>query len=280
MNPAEFTHRRDGGNLARILTDGSKEALVEAIEQNCIDFFMDYGRGPGGEVHREDGVTWFTSGLRHPLFNGVMTAQLPAQDVDRRIDDLVREFRARDVPLEWTVGTSTVPRDLGRRLEAKGLGHLLRVPGMAVPLADVPPGEPPEGLRIRPARGRAELETAMEIALTTFEIPVEFAPRLAALEEAMPGDHRDATQAFLGWYRGKPVASSVLFTSAGVAGVYFVGTMPEVRRRGFGGALTAAALGEGRRRGFRFGALQATSMGVSVYRRLGFRAYSEFEIYT
>lgn len=269
-----------GGILARILTDGLDKALIDAIEQNCIDFFMEYGRGPGGEVHDEDGVTWFTTGLPHPLFNGVMTSQLAREDMDRRIDDLIREFRVRHLPLEWTVGTSTVPQEIGRHLEAKGLRHLVRVPGMAVSLHEVADAPLPDGLTIEPTRDRTEFETAMRIALATFEIPVEFAPRLADLEEAMPSDHRDAMQTYLGRYRGKAVASSVLFASAGVAGVYFVGTLPEVRRRGFAGAMTAAALHEGERRGYRFGALQATSLGVSVYRRLGFRTYSEFAIYS
>lgn len=265
--------------MARILTDGSDKALVDAIEANCIDFFMEYGRGPGGETHREGGVTWFTTGLPHALFNGVMTAQLAPDRIERRIDELVREFRARDLPLEWTVGASTVPRELGRHLEAKGLKRVLTVPGMAMPLRDVPEEPLPDGLGIERVRGREEFESAMRIALETFDMPVDLAPRLAVLEQGMPSDHRETTHTFLGRYRGRPVASSMLFLGGGVAGVYFVGTLPEVRSRGIARAMTAAALHEGRRRGYRYGTLQAMPMGVSVYRRLGFRAYSDFDIY-
>lgn len=265
--------------MARILTDPSEKELVDAVEQNCIDFFMEYGRGSGGEVHTERGVTWFATGIPHPLFNGVMAAQLAADEIDVRIEELIAEHGARNVPLEWTVGSSTVPTDLGRHLEAKGLRHVLTVPGMAMPLHGLRNEPLPDELTIEPVDNRKDLEEALRIALTTFEIPTAFVPRLADLEESLPADHREATQILLGRFRGRPVASSELFASAGVAGVYFVGTLPSARRQGIARAMTSAALREGERRGYRIGTLQATAMGAPVYRHLGFRAVSEFAMY-
>ena len=241
---------------------------------------MEYGRAPGCEVHEDRGVTWFATGLQHPLFNGVMTAQLAPRDVDRRIDELVQEFQARGLPLEWTVGTSTVPRELGAHLEATGLRHVVRVPGMAVPLGEIPEEPPPDGLTVATAESREEIEAAIRIALATFEIPVEFAPRLTDIEMSLPEPHGERARIYLGRLQGRPVASSMLFASAGVAGIYFVGTLAGVRGRGIARTMTAAALREGRDRGYRIGSLQATEMGVPVYRRLGFQAYSEFAIYS
>ena len=241
---------------------------------------MEYGRGPGCEVHVDRGVTWFATGLPHPLFNGVMTAQLAPDDVDRRIDELVAEFRSRGLPLEWTVGSSTVPQDLGSRLQAKGLNHLIAVPGMAMELAKLPEEPLPKGLAIERAESHENLEACIRIAVTTFRIADALVPRLVDIELGMPPDHRENAVAFLGRIDGRPVASSMLFASAGVAGVYFVGTLPAARGRGVGRAMTVAALNEARGRGYRIGALQGTEMGVPVYRRLGFREYSRFEIYT
>ncbi len=272
--------RTPGGTLARILTHFSRKAVVEAIEQNCIDFFMEYGRGPGCEIHEDRGVTWFATGLPDPLFNGVMTAQLAPEEIDRRIDDLVAEFRKRDLPLEWTVGSSTVPPDLGRHLRAHGFQHLLVVPGMGMDLARLPDEPLPKGLTVHRAESLRDLEEWIRIAITTFRITDELVPRLVDIELGMPSDHRDNMVAFVGRSDGRPVASSVLFDSAGVAGVYFVGTLASARGRGLGRAMTVAALREGQDRGYRIGALQGTEMGVPVYRRLGFREYSRFEIYT
>ncbi len=272
--------RTPGGTLARILSDFSHTAIVDAIEQNCIDFFMGWGRSPGCEVHEDRGVTWFATGLPDPLFNGVMTAHLASADIGPRIDDLLAEFRRRGLPLEWTVGSSTVPRDLGRHLQAKGLTHVLVVPGMAMDLAQLPEEAGPRELTVEHAESRDDLEEFTRIFAATFQIDLGLVPRLVDIRMGMPSNHREDSVTLLGRLDGRAVASAELFTSGGVAGLYSVGTLPAVRRRGLGRAMTAAALREARDRGYRIGALQGTEMGVPVYRRLGFREYSRFEIYT
>ncbi len=266
--------------MARILSDFSHHALVDAIEQNCIDFFMEWGRGPGCEVHEDRGITWFVTGMPDPLLNGVMTARLAPEEVGRRVDELLAEFRKRRLPLEWTVGSSTVPQDLGRHLQAKGLTHVLVVPGMAMDLSKLPDEPLPPHLTIDWVERRRDLETFLRVFTTTFQIDDALLPRFADIRMGMPSDHREKSVAFLGRLNGRAVASAELFASGGVAGLYSVGTLPAVRGRGLGRAMTIAALHEGRARGYRIGALQGTETGVPVYRRLGFREYGRFEIYT
>lgn len=63
------------------------------------------------------------------------------------------------------------------------------------------------------------------------------------------------------------------------AGVFFVDTDHEWRRRGVGAAMTAAALHEAARLGARSASLSSSALGLSIYRRLGFRAVGEQSVF-
>jgi ribosomal protein S18 acetylase RimI-like enzyme len=62
-----------------------------------------------------------------------------------------------------------------------------------------------------------------------------------------------------------------------VAGIYNVATLPHARRRGFGGALTAHAVRDARKRGASVAVLQSSEAGLRVYQALGFRERCRFE---
>jgi ribosomal protein S18 acetylase RimI-like enzyme len=108
--------------------------------------------------------------------------------------------------------------------------------------------------------------------------------RVVALANDDPGERErapllfhDATilaphvTAFVGYMDGEPVTCAMTLLSHRVAGVYYVGTVEQARRRGLGDALTRIAA----RAGFEMGAeaawLGASEMGAGLYRRIGFR---------
>jgi ribosomal protein S18 acetylase RimI-like enzyme len=73
-------------------------------------------------------------------------------------------------------------------------------------------------------------------------------------------------------YRGdEPVSTATLLQSAGVGGIYWVGTREAWRGKGYAEACTRAVANAGFEAGARVIALQATRMGEPLYRRLGFR---------
>jgi GNAT superfamily N-acetyltransferase len=67
--------------------------------------------------------------------------------------------------------------------------------------------------------------------------------------------------------------------AGGVAGIYAVATMPEVRRKGIGGWITLYPLLQARAVGYKVGVLKASEMGESVYRSLGFQDYCRITQY-
>ena len=86
---------------------------------------------------------------------------------------------------------------------------------------------------------------------------------------------------FVGFAGEVPVVSGELFLSekGNTAGLHMISTREAFRRRGFGGAMTAALLRAGQAAGASLAVLQASSEGEPVYRRQGFEPCGLFVEY-
>lgn len=165
-----------------------------------------------------------------------------------------------------------VPEQLskGVRGALEGLGMELshRAPGMArATTTDVPP--PPEGLRIAQVCDPAALEAHVAATAVGFG-----APDPSAMQGLMPPSllEDDRVACFNGYTDDTdvPSATAVSVVTEGVAGIYAITVHEPARRRGFGTAMTWAALAAGARAGVGAAILQASDMGRPVYERMGF----------
>ena len=75
---------------------------------------------------------------------------------------------------------------------------------------------------------------------------------------------------YVGYLKDVPVSSSTLLLAGGIACMWDVSTLPEHRRKGYGACLTRVGLDDARRKGYRYASLNASSLGYSLYRSLGF----------
>jgi ribosomal protein S18 acetylase RimI-like enzyme len=249
------------------------------IEENLVEALAAWGRLPKAQARHEPDRLEYVTRAPYPLFNGVARARLPAEDLDRRIEDVLAPFRRRRLPMMWWVGPHSEPADLGPRLEAHGLIHAGGDVGMAMPLAALPGEAPrPEGFAIQAVEGREGLARWVETMAAGYGL--RRTTRAAVRRLWLSGGLADgAHRHYLGLLEGRPVATAQSFVGAGVVGVYWVSTLPEARRRGIGTAMTHRALEEARGMGLDIGVLHATPMGVSLYERLGFRECCRIDHY-
>ena len=83
----------------------------------------------------------------------------------------------------------------------------------------------------------------------------------------------------LGYVEGEPVVTSRLVRYREVAEITAVQVLETYRRRGYGRALTWAAIAEGRRRGCKTVILTATEMGYPLYLGMGFEEICAYRTY-
>ncbi|HET6296410.1 MAG TPA: GNAT family N-acetyltransferase, partial [Kribbella sp.] len=168
------------------------------------------------------------------------------------------------------------PADLGERLLKAGFTAGGSEPGMAVDLTKLAGSVGPGGLVIERI-GEGELDAWVGTLGKGFGEGVKEAEWVGSVYRRLGVG--DPWRHYLGWLDGEPVATATVYLAAGVAGVYFVMTVPEARRRGIGAAITLAALQEARDSGSTHAVLGSSPAGRTVYESLGFRTYCTIELY-
>lgn len=265
--------------MREVLNDLSAPALVNAIEANMYASTPFSYNWPRAEVYTGADLSWCVTDVPFPSCNAVFRARLRPEDVDNTIETLIARGQARSVPLQWWTTQDTQPADLGERLVAHGFKHQGDGAGMAIDLLDMNEKiSLPSTFTIKKVQDAATLKIWCHITSVGFGIPAHAEPALldwftGFIKLKLP------IRFFLGWLEGKPVATSMYLLAEGVAGLYFVAVLPEARRRGIGFAITLKPLQEARETGYRVGILQASKMGEPVYRRMGFKKYSEIGSY-
>lgn len=252
----------------------SPPQVVAAIEANTLAYWASHCATPGTELGREADRVWIRSGRPCPITNCVMWAAFSPEDADRRVEETLALYDSAGLPGLWSVGPSSRPAGLGRRLLAHGLRHTDDEPGMAVELARLPEGWPgPAGLAIERVDDPRALRRWVQTYVAGFAMPAPWLQDLLAWE-ADPGDaERGRRLQYIGLLRGRPVATAQLLLGGGVAGLYGLSTVPRARGQGIGGAMTLFALCQALGMGYHVGVLYASEVGRPLYERLGFREY-------
>ncbi|MHB8399265.1 MAG: GNAT family N-acetyltransferase [Candidatus Limnocylindrales bacterium] len=76
------------------------------------------------------------------------------------------------------------------------------------------------------------------------------------------------------------VAAAMSFSHGPMARIVWAGTIPTMRRRGFGSSVVRAAIAEGARAGARLTVLESSPSGEPFYRALGFRTITRYRVWT
>jgi hypothetical protein len=271
---------RLAGNLSRRLrligeTGSVDDAeVVRAIEDNAAELLMAMGTAGGGRQRETPEVRWTIGGSPIDYGNAVVDADL--HDADAVIAESLVELRNQGLPGSWHVGPSMRPDDLGERLVAAGFEHGGSEPGMAVRIPELIPPSAVPGLEIIRVRDDETVTTWAATLGQGFGEGEKEAQWVASVYREL--GYADPWRHYLGLLNGTPVATTTIFLTQGVAGVYFVMTVPEARRRGIGAAITYASL-HGAEAVAEYGVLGSSAAGRPVYAALGFREYCTIELY-
>lgn len=251
--------------------------LIELCDLNFAEASRELARRAGGAVHDEDGLLLFAGNHPLPVLVNAAFRTGPARDPASVLARADAFFGARR--RGYTVlCRAHADRDLAAAALAAGLTEQGNPPAMVLEarLPDVPA---PAGVRLRPVESDADARAFGEVmgaAYGTYGMPAECGPALVGTLDVLRAPHVVAVVAEV---EGAIAAGAMVIVTHGVAGVYWVGTHPDARKRGLAEICTRAAGNAGFDLGARVAALQASVMGEPVYRRMGYVEVTRYPSY-
>ena len=227
---------------------------------------------PEGWVEEASGLTCIASGSSSPSFNLALSSE-GLRDPEVALD--AADHRFGQAGLRWLL-------KLQSELDHELVGHARKC---GLDLDE----EPVYAMRIRPGTAGA-LSSASPLSIRaadsdTIDDAVHcFADAFATEPDAVRRELGTnlvtipTFTVFVGYLEEEPVATSMLATtrSVGLAGIYSVATRHTHRGRGFGTALTAAALAAAEEQGYDTAVLEPSPSGASMYRQMGFEPLTTY----
>ena len=245
---------------------------------NFVEATREFGRwGRSNQLIEQDGLMCIFGGTTYPIFTNCvirLDRQIPAVEVITRAKSWFQSH-ARDFTI-YTYGEQD--RDLEEQLCSAQVQQLFDTPVMVLD-SEVTLPDIPTSVEIRVAANEKEIldmRYVNSLGFETLEVPREHT------EAIFEVPHRllcPKIITYIAYLDGQPVSTAMAIMTELVAGIYWVSTTPQARGRGLSTICTSLASNAGLKRGARVAILQASPMGESVYRRIGYRSVARMKCY-
>jgi ribosomal protein S18 acetylase RimI-like enzyme len=250
-------------------------SVVDVCHENFVEAYVSVARVvPGGRTEQIGGLTAVRSGMPGSSFNVVFGLSRPESHAQLR-DGIKRLFLCGGTEFQFVTLPETLD-ELEPIIQEMNLTEREVFPGMVLdPIPDFGPNQS-DALRILQTSRSGDVADLLRTGASGFGTSPDYFDvwREGILAGASVPWSRGAN--YLGYLDGTPVATSIRIRTGDIAGIYFVSTVPEFRRRGFGDAMTRRAISDGRSTGCTTAYLQASKMGRPIYERMGFRVLEEY----
>jgi len=219
----------------------------------------------------------------------VLQTQLAGDAIDERIDDLIRQIGQQANTFDWFVFPSCQPADLGERVACRGLAGgpdgswelvgKIGGPGGNWLVADLTtlPSAPPvsDRFHVETVRDQAMLAQWLQVSSTGFGHTLPPADKLeenafyaAYIRHGFGADAYSLR--YIGYLDEQPVTAGTLLLAGGIAGLFDISTPTELRRQGFGSAISWVMTQEAAKRGYQQAYVWSSKLGKGVYAGVGF----------
>lgn len=252
----------------------TKAEILEAMVANThfqMTYFAKYT--PSMEILLEPDVTIVRSQIVDDTFNYVVSTHFIEENAHSRIAHVKNLFKKSNLPFSWWVSELDTPSTLGTILLKEGFAFKEKNVGMYLDLTkDLETSN--SALDFKKVDSPSSIKHFADIIVSIGGSEDAFKHIYAKIPLSAYREN-NPLEMYVGYLNGSPTVTGILVTHADVAGIYYVATTPNERKKGFGSDMMNHLLNAAKKKGYTLATLQASSEGLSLYERLGFIASCE-----
>lgn len=252
---------------------------IEAIEEAFVTQWANFGRGPGGSLHEEDGLEWVEAPVPQLPYNAVLRTRL-GERAEEQIEGLITRFRERDVQFMWLVHPTARPGDLAERLETRGLALVEHGTGMSLELGSrQPQPEEPSQIIYREVTDEDGMRAYEDLITSYWELREESRAYVFGVNRW--ADEQGLGVRWVAYLDDRPVGKVYLSWSGldDTAAIFAVYVHPSARGLGAATRLTELAVERAAEDGRSRVVLHSSEGAVNLYRRMGFVEHCGLPVY-
>lgn len=254
-------------------TDLEIQGAMEANMFLQMTYFAKYTESL--ELIPQNGGAAIRSTIKDDTFNYVLDTKFSKNNAKNRVKEIISLYAEKQLPFSWWVAPSDTPSDLIETLQASGLEFKEEDAGMALNISDYPLADMPSDLTFEHVLEQKQLEEFSKV-LQSVGVSKEMVEKIYSKIPPLLYQKGACLEMVLG-KRDRYVVAGVVVFYANAAGIYYVATRPDERRKGYASSMMQHLISIAKDRGYKLIVLQASKNGKSLYERLGFREYSVFK---
>jgi GNAT superfamily N-acetyltransferase len=254
--------------------------IINAIEENFFAIGHYWG-SLNSSINHQQSIHSMNTGIPTADLNWVWNEKPIVTRDARKITQIKKHYKQLELPFWWWVyprGQSSSLRDI---LDEGGFHFIEAIPCLAASLFALNI-EACNSARIAVSlvKSKNELNLWEKISFSGFEMDINTKKQYHRFVASFDINAESRQKLFLAYYDGKPVGTALSFFNNDTAGIYFVSTLPNYRRRGIGLVTTLSVMGYAKQAGFKYCILQASQSGLNVYKQAGFEKHCQADIYS
>jgi ribosomal protein S18 acetylase RimI-like enzyme len=226
-----------------ILKNFDKNLIMQALEDNMSGKFAYLPSLSPDMTVNEKEITLINSYQSIDMFNILCKAKT---NQIIQLQQAIEIFTQKNLPFAWWTGFLNEPNELCDQLEKLNFHRTENELGMAIKLSELQSKNKFPGLDIKNVNNANLLNDFIRVLTELLPNDKQAIENFYFNTQKFILNTDSLLKLYVGYLNNQPVATSALFSHAGVAGIWDIVTLPEARRKGIGTDMTLYALNEGK----------------------------------